>query len=261
MGSRAAIKDAAGAASANVKTGLPILLTATIRPAGATDVKRRDAAVRLNDYRESLARWIADPDAAAIVFCENSGWDLSELEEFCAQRNSRGAGIEFLSVPCEGAPFGKGPGEMQILAYAARHSQCLREAGAVMKVTGRLYVKNNAAIVGGLRGRTLPDVSCDLTDNLTYAHSRMFYAALPFLENHLLPQSRIIDETRGVYFEHALARAVHSLLAEGGVWSMLPAPPDIIGLSGTDDTPLEVSPFRRLRRELYHRIKRNVIAR
>ena len=60
---------------------------------------------------------------------------------------------------------------------------------------------------------------------------------LPLKKNSFLifflKNKNIINDTEGVFFEHALAKAVHETLSKDGNWSSIPFPIIIEGYSGT----------------------------
>src|SRR5262249_25319171 len=128
---------------------------------------------------------------------------------------------------------GKGVGEAQIIEHALAESKSLRGEGYVLKSTGRYTVPNIARLLppsGGARG---PDVICNLHDNLTRADSRLFFATPAFLTRYLLPRSAEIDDSRDVFIEHVLARAVLRAVSEGLRWELPRHRPHIRGVSGT----------------------------
>jgi hypothetical protein len=218
-----------------------VLLTATINPGNVPYLVRRDPLVRSEDYKSALRSWLADPLPCPIVFCENSGYDLTAVESLCGGHDKR---IEFLSLREDAATFprGKGYGEVGIVGYALKESSLLRNARRVLKVSGRVYVPNASALVASMDRLPAVDVFCDLRRNLTWGNSRVFCASKDVLTNHLVPRRCLIDDSRGLFLEHALARAVHGVMAEGGRWSHLPVAPVVTGISGTSNRALPDDP-------------------
>jgi len=221
--------------------GTAVLLTATIRPGNVPCLARRDPSVRIEDYKSALRRWLADPLPNPIVFCENSGYDLTAVERLCRDHNKRVEFISFLEDPTT-FPRGKGYGEVGIIAHALKQSSLLRNARRVLKVSGRVYVPNASALVAAMDKFPNVDVFCDLRHNLTWGDSRIFCASKDVLANHLVSRRCLIDDSRGVFLEHALARAIHGVMAEGGQWSQLPVAPLLAGISGTSNRTLPDTP-------------------
>ncbi len=252
-------------ASASVARGagrdwLPVLLlTAAVDVSGVAHTARHDPRVRLDDYRESLDRWVSCGQFRSIVLCENSGWDPSAFAAQRAAAAARGVDVEIICWPGQDFPRarGKGYGEMRTIAFALAHSRLIGEASHVFKCTGRYFVTNAARLVKAVAAATpRPDVACDLRDGLRVGDSSWFAGTPRFFADHLVPQLEVIDDARSVFFEHALARATGSALAQGLTWNLPPAPPLLCGVSGTMNRALRVSLSKRLRFALKRRIFR-----
>src|SRR4051794_26017754 len=65
-----------------------VLLTATIAPGSVPYLKRADAVVRRRDYVDAFAKWLATREASAIVFCDNSGASVDDLEAMAMARTA-----------------------------------------------------------------------------------------------------------------------------------------------------------------------------
>lgn len=240
-----------------------LLLTACVNPGNVPYVARRDPDKRLNDYINSLKYWLHLPSIMNIVFCENSGFDLSDIQEAIRINNPYHKKVEALSF--YGQPvhpeYGKGYGEMKIINYALEHSNIIKESNIVLKVTGRLIVANAAAISEAVSKTNGIDVFCDLRGNLTTADSRFFCATPRFLREYFMSFQESVDESTGISFEDALARAVHLAMADGLSWSMLPHAHDLRGISGTSNRRIPSSRLRFMSRELFRIVKAWVISR
>src|SRR5437870_2915380 len=77
--------------------GITVLHTATIEPGGMSFTRRRDPAVRLQDYLDALHWWIRCEGVGRVIYCENSGSDLSPLIELARGSASRRSTAAFLS--------------------------------------------------------------------------------------------------------------------------------------------------------------------
>lgn len=247
-----------GTAFAAPRDRLPVvLLTATVTPRNVPFLKRSDWRVRLSDYKVALQSWLTSRVSTDIVFCENSAFDLSELSWICSRATEFTGRIEMLSFSDSDydSARGKGFGELNIISWALKNSALLRSANRVLKVTGRIYVRNVNRLIGEIHKQSKPEVFCDLRRNLTFADSRVFCATQKFLREFLLPMHGIVNDTAGVYFENALARAVHSALSVGLRWAPLPRVPDLEGVSGTLDVKYRRDILSRARREVLHQAK------
>jgi hypothetical protein len=119
-----------------------LVMTATIVPAPNAQVKRSSPRVRLEDYKRALQFWLRYPHACAerILFLENSGADLSELQGIAEQENPLGREVEFLSLPVHEIPPGGNYGytEMQMLDEGLALSKLRPATTHMIKTTGRL---------------------------------------------------------------------------------------------------------------------------
>lgn len=244
------------------ESSVTVLLTATIDPKLIRFTERRDPAVRLTDYQDAFNRWYTNKSVKRIVFCENSGFDLSSIQELCQPNESRKE-VEFLSFEGQNFPpgLGKGFGELANLAYVAAHSKLLQSSRYVFKVTGRLYVSNAEKMIQCIERQRTVDVFCSLVDNLTYSDSRVFCCTKRFLKECLLPMQTVVNDSLGMNFERILARAVHQGLSSGMTWSLLPAAPRIHGVGASFNQKYNHSFPYWLSRECFRKLKAAVLAR
>jgi hypothetical protein len=220
---------------------LPVLLTATIDPGRMPFVLRRDPALRLRDYGAALERWSrTDRD---VVFCENSGWDLSSLERIGAG-NPR---IEFLQVRADDDPRqGKGRAELRLIRHALEHSATLRNARAFVKLTGRHQLHEEGRFLDALDFDGT-DVYVTLRRHLSWADTHLFACTRTFFDREVASREAEVDDLRGVFLEHVFARAVHAAMASGGVWRPFPLTPDVRGVVATNGMQFGNGPLARLR--------------
>lgn len=221
-----------------------VVLTSTIDPRGIAFMERDDPNQRLSDYKCALSKWLAKPEVTAIVFVENSGYQLTQLEDLVKEENLNNQIIEFLSFDGQNFPrsLGKGYGESLALAYVAEHSYLLKNCKKFVKVNGRYNVSNIHSILRKIAGDY--DVVCDLSKNLTWADSRVFGGNEEFLKRYLLPEGQKVNDTGSLFLEHALARAAHRALADGKRWALLPCVPLIEGIYGTANQPYRTRGLR-----------------
>jgi len=239
-----------------------ILLTATVDVRDVSFMDRQDADVRLNDYKQALRLWLKTPDSFSLVFCENSGYDLSEIVQIVEECNPYNKQVELLSFDDNNysRELGKGYGEIRTIAYAINHSKILKLDALIVKVTGRYYIQNIGSIITGLSQMSESDSYCDLSRNLSWADTRIFCSTIPFLTKFMIPMQEVCNDTEGVTVENILARAVHKCLAQGKSWSMLPCYPDIRGVSGTNGLAYPCSFWFRIKHSLFHCLKAILLA-
>ena len=235
-----------------------LLLTATINVGATAFSSRTDPESRLRDYEQALRFWIAKSPVDRIVFCENSGANLDVLRETACRADVGRSRTEFLGFKAQGLDpkRGKGAGEVSILSHALRESSLLKSDDHVLKVTGRYVVPNSDVLVAQANAAKPPDIICNLTQNLTYADSRVFLMRAELLQSYFLSRKEMIDDSRQVHFEHVLAHSVLRAISEGYRWDLPADRPDIRGISGTNGRRVGDMTALRLTKAAKFRVKR-----
>jgi hypothetical protein len=234
-----------------------LLLTATVDPGQTLLVARRDPLVRLADYQQALRYWLSEGAIRRVVFCENSSYDQTSLKLLGASYDK--CDIEYISLLGNqtGATKGKGHAELEMIRHAMANSKFLTNSDIIVKCTGRLTVRNAPQLFRSISLCKF-DVMCTLKKNLTFADSRLFAATPAFFRDYLLPTLTMIDDSAGVYFEHALACATARALSERHSWQPFPSFPLIEGISGTDGKVKTNSLLIGATKTLYHRLRKCV---
>lgn len=123
-----------------------ILMTACVIPNTDDPLAISDIEIRKAQYTSAL-KYYWEKTNFDIVFCENSGTDIRDSLHiqniYCSDRLEY---ISYTSPPCV-PDRGKGYKEMEIIEHAFKHSKKLSHSNVVVKVTGRLILKNIKAIV------------------------------------------------------------------------------------------------------------------
>ncbi|MEL6418076.1 MAG: hypothetical protein AAFQ55_05560 [Pseudomonadota bacterium] len=124
-----------------------LLVTATIAPnKDMPGNALTDATERLGHYEHALRSYLSFPGPYPdqILFCENSGYDLTSLRAIAQNENPHRKPVHFWSFTPDTSPkLGKGYSEMEILDRAYEtYLADLSERTVVWKMTGRLVVKN-----------------------------------------------------------------------------------------------------------------------
>lgn len=241
---------------------LAILLTATVDVGGVVHTRISDPSVRLAEYRDAMRRWMDAEIVSHIIFCENSGYDLSALKadiECCSKNKS----VEILQF--EGQNFdrglGKGFGELSTLSYISQHACNFASFDLLLKVNGRYFIQNINAIMRALQALDNPTIVGDFRMNLSWMDSRVFAFQPAFLSDYLMPFQAIVNDSAGVYFEHVLARAAHQAMGDGKHWQMLPACPVLEGKSGSTGGAYSVYGPRRVAKASYLLLLRKLLRR
>ena len=119
-----------------------VILSASIRPHPSLRAfARADIRQRLEDYKNGLKFWLSLPDGriGQLIFVENTGHDLSELQNLAESTNQFGRNIEFISLDCTDIPKGLhyGYAEFGLIDEGLRTSRLYPHTTAVIKATGR----------------------------------------------------------------------------------------------------------------------------
>lgn len=208
-----------------------LLLTSCINPNGMKFTVLQNKEERKKQYIEAIKFYLANTKFK-IVFCDNSGEDLSEL------KTVEGKGrVEILSF--KGNVFdkslGKGYGEFGIVQYAITNSRFIREASLVIKLTGRLVVDNICEVLKVNRWLLLNPrkfVFATLIMEQKAFDSRCFFASKDFFLHYFVNQPNVINDSKNYYFEHYLYDIIKNL-HEDYVVSDFVMPLSINGVSGS----------------------------
>jgi len=239
-----------------------LLLTATIDPRGVS-IARKNKEDRLNDYIKALQGWINNSQVKKIVFCENSNSDLTRLKNLCLDLPAEKS-IEFLSFDglIDPPERGIGFGEMLIIEYAFKNSKLLSTADFVIKVTGRLYVRNINKLIVAVEKSQYIDIWCDYRRYLTSTVSFIFCAKVSYFQKYIIPFKNKVDERyKKSNFEHALANAIHTSMAAAHHWRPLPFTPRITGISASRNRAYNSSLLFWIFREIYRKTREAVLER
>lgn len=122
-----------------------IVLTSTIDVNGCFFVERTDIEVRKKDHLDTLSKFLTHPEFRFVVI-ENSNYDLSCYREKFADELHR---IELISYDGNNynRSLGKGYGEVDMLLYAIRNSEYLKEDTHFTKISGRYYMSKISEVL------------------------------------------------------------------------------------------------------------------
>lgn len=83
-----------------------------------------------------------------------------------------------------------------------KHSELISNSDYIIKITGRLFVKNFHDLISNIPKNHDIDIITDLERGLTWADSRVFFFSKEFAYKYLFPLQNKLNDTNGVYFEH-----------------------------------------------------------
>lgn len=214
-----------------------IVLTATIEahdPSMLRPWGRKDTAQRLEDYKRALVRWLTEQGAVSnLVFAENSGYPLDELEEIVSRHRNSGKRVHFVSHQTTGYTRARGRsyGELDLLAHAR---PAVERYEHIVKVNGRVFIANFDELFSRLAADA--DVVGALRHNLTWLDTTFVVFRTQFFFDEILPAAveAVNDEARD-YIERVLAKGVLRGVAADRRWYPFPCEPRIAGRRALDN--------------------------
>lgn len=207
-----------------------ILLTACISPNGMAQTALQDMTQRQTQYLKAI-RFYLQKTGLPVVFVENSGHDISCFfpKEIAEHR------LEVLTFDGNNydKTLGKGYGEALIIDYAINHSNFIAHCNSVIKITGRLLVKNINYIINDSKlfnkAEVIASYACP-----GFLDSRVFIATKPFFITRFLPNVSKLNDSNGFYFEHLLEECTKQCIWRPFLFEL----PCISGISGTNGTQI-----------------------
>lgn len=190
-----------------MKSKYVILLTGCVNPNGMAYTQLQDPSTRATQYINAII-WYYKNTSFPIVFAENTGADIKDMIKFDYD-NKR---LDFLSF--NGNDFdkslGKGYGEGEIIQYALNNSQLLKENPIIIKITGRLIIKNISELVNDydVLDKCSKLILCDFNRKLSVAFSRVVFMPKRVWKDYFLPNAGRINDTNRYEFENALADSI-----------------------------------------------------
>ena len=213
-----------------------VLLTASIDPKGCIRLKRSDPKIREQDYLKSLKLWLTKTKFK-IVFCENSGYDLKNIRELCNKYPGR---VEIIQFDGNNYPrhLGKGYGEFKIIEKAMNDSVFIKESENIIKVTGRVFIKNIYELVNSYDYTSIVDFFVNVKVNPVKVYTVIFIFKREFF-NYFKLDADSMNDDKGIYFEY-IFRDTLKIICDNGFKYSLFKKVDYVGYSGTDDIKYEI---------------------
>lgn len=227
-----------------------ILLTATIKPLGVLEPNgRNDVKEREIDYFKAVKFYLEQ--GYRVVFIENSNTYSRLIIDLKKQFDT----LEYMSFLSKLSHLGKSHGEVEIFHYAMSNSQFLKEVDYLIKITGRYVIKNiNDVIIP--TNFVSKEVYVNPTRNLKWADSRLMIMKKTFYFNYFIPSvEKYLDESKKVFMEYVLMKAVFLYLLDAGELNLWPAYPAYDAYDGTHNEKISFGFFKRLKYNLYYKLK------
>jgi len=217
-----------------------VLLTATVTPQVDSNLQLVDPESRREQYRHAVRQWaeLCTQTKMRLILVENSGEDLTKLVESAIGRVPPSVRLlESANPPLSLASRGKGATEGLMVDQAVASLKNEADDELLFKCTGRLFVKNFQRTLGRtdvLNRQVYADIPRSMFD---WLDSRYFGASMSIWRNELRGVGSTSDDSRGVNFEHELARVINQASAAPDIRVRnFREKPWIVGQSGTTGT-------------------------
>ena len=215
---------------------ISILLTGTIKPKNVPDLKRVNFLEREEDYYLAIKKWMTLE--YPIIFVENSGYKSVKIQSLFEDRKD----CEYIQFKSEVSHLGKSHGEAEIIKFAFDFSKLLIASELIVKSSGRQYISNSHKMILSTSEENV-FVLCWLKQYMRYADSRFFIGKKDFYLHYLIKELQNINESKGIYLEHVLAKAIHRCIADDNMWALPKEYPVCEGISGTENIKYKTTFF------------------
>lgn len=241
-----------------IEKNIILLLTGTINPINKHFTSFVDPVKRKFDYINTIQYYLENFNYP-IVFVENSNEDISSSFKTAIQENR----LEILYFDGNNYPqeYGKGFGEMACIEHGIEHSIKINDNSFIFKITGRYKITNLKMFIQFYKEHANAELIADLTNNFKHSQSGIFGCKSFFARNFLFKYKSILNDTKGMYFEHALAKAVLLAISENIIFYIFRYYPKIEAISGTTGTPYKNSRIYFLPRNLKYFLRYFIIMR
>ena len=196
-----------------------LILTATVDPRPVPALVRTRPEDRADEYRAALQRWSRESRLfTRIMWWENSNHQLAH--QIAAEFSSAVSANVFTAEQFD-SRLGKGYGEALMLEQIAAEGI---DSFYGLKCTGRLSVANIRSLLTASLD-SAPDIVIRLAQDFTHVDSRLFMVSSQLLREFTWNLGSEVNDDKGQYLEHAIARRVLQLAAKGariGFWAGSP---------------------------------------
>jgi hypothetical protein len=221
----------------NTAPPIPILITSSIVPHDA-GVKLSDPHQRLFHAMESIKQWARIAPECRLILCDGSNFDFSPLvkEEF---PNAEVECLFFENDQSKIASHGRGYGEGEIIKFALRQSEFLRETDVFAKCSSKLWVENYFECSNNWQGncrfsgvfRNAFSVSKPI--EMVQVDTRFYIVQKDFYLSNLMDAHHQITLTSGFGLEDSFYRTLVTLKQQRYLFA---SPPAVMGVGGGTGT-------------------------
>lgn len=196
---------------------ITLLLTACIEPIQFKNkVQRNNSETRLSDYKNALKLWLHhnDKNITHIIFAENSGYNLSEIEQVFKTENIYNRKFTFFQVIASQVPNGLhyGYSELELIDQVIQNN-IIESEKFFIKCTGRIYFPN----VSKLINKTIPTFNFVADSRIyrllkwkkSYVLSDLFISNVNWYKKNLMNKKDKMQVLQASHFEILLFKLLY----------------------------------------------------
>ncbi len=187
-----------------------LLLTWTIQPnPNILFLNIKDPLVRYSQYVQNIIKYICFSDADAIVFCENSWFEIKDYDTLMGIAKIFGKKLEILQFDGDhkkAVEKWRWFGESEIIEYAIQNSRLIEESWQFIKITWRYRCKNINAIIHWSKDKEA--CFCKLMPasllrlNTKGINTALFKTTVWFFNKVLTGAGEEVNDSKIIFLEH-----------------------------------------------------------
>ena len=222
-----------------------LIITGCVDPDSSVPfLQLKDKTERAKQYIDSIHYYIEKTSIASIVFCDNSGTRAPEhLFELAQKYSKRFEWISFLGDKKKSVEQGKGYGEGEIIEYALSHSSILKSAGYIVKVTGRVVIRNINLLLRFMR----EDRIYFLRNTANNVDTKLYGMPILTYQHYFSKLYLDVDDLHGRYLENKFSDAI---IKNGIHIDPFIVFPNAQGISGSTGQPYTIPIINRIKQTI-----------
>ncbi len=172
-------------------------------------LKVKERSEREKQYYESIKYYITSTPIKNIIYCDNSLAQKNyEIARLAKTNNKEFEWLAFKGNQKKVIEQGKGYGEGEIIYYAITHSRIIKEDSYLIKVTGRLIVKNLSFILKFTNPRQIYFHPIKTLDGRIYINTRLYMMPVVTYRSYFVDAYQQVDDRNLFFLEHAFGSTV-----------------------------------------------------
>ena len=191
----------------------------------------QNASERKKQYIDSLKFYIMHTRFKKIIYGDSSNCPEEQDVINCAKEY--GKQIEWLNFYGDSKAVeknGKGYGEGEIIEYIFEHSNLLKEVDYIIKITGRLIVKNINFLSAFAQNDVTYFQPSIFEDGKLYINTRLYMMPKAMYEEYFKNAYKRVRDREKIYLEHTFGEVVQEKLVKYKCFLVYP---NYLGISGS----------------------------